>query len=80
MVRQAERRAHLDLQVNLLAEQESTATLELLRRVCDRLGISTVPDCRVDELAAETDLQTVIAELDQRLPDPAGPEGSPEPR
>jgi uncharacterized membrane protein len=29
----AERRNHLDLQINMLAEQESTKTLELLRRV-----------------------------------------------
>ena len=31
MSRQAERRAHLDLQINLLAEQESTATLRIVQ-------------------------------------------------
>ena len=31
MMRQADRRAHLDLQFNLLAEQEPTATLRTVR-------------------------------------------------
>ena len=34
-----ERRNHLDLQVNMLAEQESTKTLDLLRRVAEKLGV-----------------------------------------
>ena len=37
--RLSERRNHLDLQINLLAEQESTKTLELLRRVADKVGV-----------------------------------------
>jgi uncharacterized membrane protein len=34
-----ERRNHLDLQINMLAEQESTKTLDLLRRVAEKLGV-----------------------------------------
>jgi uncharacterized membrane protein len=35
----ADERNHLALQIELLAEQEDTETLILLRRVCDHLGI-----------------------------------------
>ncbi len=38
MARQADRRAHLDLQINLLAEQESTAALRLLGHIAERLA------------------------------------------
>lgn len=34
-----ERRNHLDLQINMLAEQESTEILHLLRLLCERSGI-----------------------------------------
>src|ERR1700691_3233176 len=34
MARQAERRAHLDLQVGMLAEQELTVVLQLLQKLC----------------------------------------------
>jgi len=39
LTRQADRRAHLDLQINLLAEQEATMTLRLLQRICRHLGL-----------------------------------------
>ena len=38
MTMQADRRAHLDLQVNLLAEQEGTAMLRMLERITVHLG------------------------------------------
>jgi uncharacterized membrane protein len=34
-----ERRNHLDLQINMLAERETTEQLRLLRLVCERIGI-----------------------------------------
>src|SRR5205085_643300 len=37
--RLADRRHQLDLQINMLAEQETTEILRLLRKVCDRLEI-----------------------------------------
>jgi uncharacterized membrane protein len=52
--RQADRRSHLGLQVNLLAEQESTETLRLVKQVAERLGVNTA---RADgTLEQETDL------------------------
>ena len=35
---QAEHWSHLDLQVNLLAEQEATKMLQMLQSICERLG------------------------------------------
>jgi uncharacterized membrane protein len=35
----SERRNHLDLQINMLAEQESTEILRLLRLLCERSGV-----------------------------------------
>ncbi|MEQ1764020.1 MAG: DUF1003 domain-containing protein [Pyrinomonadaceae bacterium] len=37
--RLTERRNYLDLQINMLAEQESTKTLELVKRIADKVGI-----------------------------------------
>jgi uncharacterized membrane protein len=37
--RQADKRAHLDLQVDLLAEQELTLILYLLRAICQMEGV-----------------------------------------
>jgi uncharacterized membrane protein len=35
----SERRNHLDLQINMLAEQETTEILRLLRLICERSGV-----------------------------------------
>jgi uncharacterized membrane protein len=64
----ADKRAHLDLQVNLLAEQESTATLRLLQRVARKVG---VPPDEVEEakpLVEETDVADLVTEMDETLP------------
>jgi uncharacterized membrane protein len=39
-----ERRNHLDLQINMLAEQETTEVLRLLRLICERTGVDP-PGC-----------------------------------
>ncbi|MDB5340185.1 MAG: hypothetical protein JWN70_5804 [Planctomycetaceae bacterium] len=50
--RVSERRNHLDLQINLLAEQENTEQLRLLRLLCEKAGIETL---RPEEEALEQD-------------------------
>lgn len=65
-----DKRAHLDLQVNILAEQELTAMLGLLNQICKRLDIdveSTTPE--VEALAKDTDLGTIATALEQTLED-----------
>jgi len=69
-MRLAERRANLDLQVNLLAEQESTATLQVVRDIAQHLGVVTSTDRKAADLAAETDVQEVLDRLEQHLPKP----------
>ena len=67
MERLADRRAHLDLQINLLAEQESTAAIRMLERLSERLGIP--PDSTVDRaLAEETDVERIATAIDQTVP------------
>ena len=69
LTRQSEKRAHLDLQVDMLAEQELTAILRMVQALCEKLDV-TVParDERLEELVRETDVHTVAAALDDRLP------------
>ena len=70
MSRQADRREHLDLQVNLLAEQESTATLRVVNRIAQHLGLD-VSDCTLDAaLTRETDIQDLASAVDETLPEP----------
>ncbi len=68
MAYQAERRAHLDLQINLLDEQETTAVLQLLQRICRHLGLGTDPSEKVNQLTQETDVHKLVNELDKKLP------------
>jgi uncharacterized membrane protein len=68
MSRLADRRAHLDLQVNLLAEQELTAMLHMLHGLCARAGVNvTIRDERVQQLLKETDIQKIAVALDREL-------------
>ena len=69
MSRQADRREHLDLQINLLAEQESTATLRLVTRIAERLGIDA-PDVADKALTVETDVAELASAVSTALPDP----------
>ena len=64
MTREADRRAHLDLQINLLAEQELTAILKLQCLLAERAGIDvTSVDPRLDELRTHTDVQQLAATI-----------------
>jgi uncharacterized membrane protein len=70
MTRQADRRAHLDLQINLLAEQENTMMLRMLQRLCEHQGIQ--PESfneEVRSLFEKTDLHALMHELEEQLPD-----------
>jgi uncharacterized membrane protein len=66
--RQADQRAHLDLQINLLAEHENTKMLEMLRALCQKSGLDTGHDPELDELIKPTKPQQVVQELEKNLP------------
>jgi uncharacterized membrane protein len=62
-----DRRAQLDLQVNLLAEQELTAMLHMLHGLCTHAGVHvTIRDERVQQLLTETDIQKIAGALDRK--------------
>jgi uncharacterized membrane protein len=70
MTRLADRRAHLGLQVNMLAEQELTAMLQMLTGLCTRLGVEvTLPDQHVEQLLTETDVRKIAVALEHGLVD-----------
>jgi uncharacterized membrane protein len=69
MSRLADRRAHLDLQIDLLAERELTVMLHMLQAICAKQGI-TLDDVatEVPDLLEETDVNALAENLDAKLP------------
>jgi len=62
----ADRRAQLDLQINLLAEQELTAILRVLCALGDKTGIDVAgADPRVEQFRSQTEVRVIAAELDR---------------
>ena|SRR5256885_788839 len=60
------RRAHIDLQVNLLAEQELTAILQMVYALCQKAGTcARVTDTRVNKLLEETDVVRLAVAIDE---------------
>lgn len=74
----SERRDHLALQVNMLAEQELTAALRMLRQLCEGAGVhpQTVDQRRVESLMEETNVYEVMKHIDRKLPQAPGSEPS----
>jgi uncharacterized membrane protein len=61
-----ERRDHLELQINLLAEREATRSLRILQRIADRFGVDGLDDYKEDELARETSVNDIAQDLRAR--------------
>lgn len=69
MAERVDQRDHLNLQIDLLAEEEITKILQLQRLICERLQIPTATeDPTVNELAETTPVQTLADELRRKLP------------
>ena len=68
MSRREELRAHLDLQINILAEREMTLVLQLLQRISTRLGVR-LSTTEIEELTEETSVEELAKELEEKLPD-----------
>jgi len=68
MSRREDLRAHLDLQINLLAEKEMTMVLQMLQRISTRLGIR-LAGADIEELSEETSLEVLASELREKLPE-----------
>ncbi len=62
----AQRRNHLDLQINLLAEQENTEMLRLLRMICVRLEIP-LDSASMEALEQATQPEHLIEQIERTV-------------
>lgn len=70
LAHQSDKRAHLDLQVNLLAEREMTAVLQLLQDIAAHLDVKpTVTPEQLRDLAKKTDIHRLTNRVDE-IPEP----------
>jgi uncharacterized membrane protein len=58
-----DRRHHLDLQINLLNERETTALLRLVVQMADQLGVSAEHQEEVRRFAHKTDPAAVLGQI-----------------
>lgn len=63
---QSERRNHLDLQINMLAEDKVTAVLNLLRGVAEKLDVDLRDHRQSEEQARETPVESIAKNLRSR--------------
>lgn len=68
MSKREDLRAHLDLQISLLSEQEMTLVLQLLRRISTRLGVALSTQ-QIEELSEETSVADLATQLRETLPE-----------
>ena len=62
-----ERRNHLDLQINLLAEQENTKMLKLLQGMARKMGIDPAADPDVEVLEQATRPEKLVEQIDESI-------------
>ena len=63
---QSERRNHLDLQINMLAEDKVTTALDLLRGVAQKLDVNLSEHRQSEEHAKETPVESIAKNLRSR--------------
>ena len=64
--KQADLRANLDLQIDLLVEREMTAVLQLLKDIATHLDVDTsVTSDKLSDLIKKTDVQSLADEVDR---------------
>lgn len=68
IMRQSDKRAHLDLQVGLLTEQELTVVVQMLHRLCEHAGVNMDPSKHAKTFGEATDVHKIARELDEKLP------------
>jgi uncharacterized membrane protein len=65
--RLSERRNHLDLQVNLLAEQENTKMLAMLKRIAEKVGARIEDEPTVQALEQATQPVKLIEQIEETI-------------
>jgi len=66
MSQRADQRAHLDLQINLLTEQEMTRVLQILQKISRRLRVP-ISEEDLEELSEETSVEEVANEVQKTI-------------
>lgn len=70
MSRQANERTHLNLQIDLLAEQETTKLLQKVQSLLDHFGVEQSPEDReAERLSQETEVEALVGEIRKSLPE-----------
>lgn len=64
MTAAGEKRAELDLQINLLAEHEITKLVAMVSALAERLGVETEVDAELGELKEDVAPETVLDEIE----------------
>jgi uncharacterized membrane protein len=74
MSRQSDQRDHLNLQIGLLAEQEMTLMLKLLRQLAERLDVQpeTADEARATKLSEETNVYELVQTIKREMPNSDG--------
>ncbi len=65
----SDRRDHFDLQVNLMAEQEASITIQMLDRISRKLGVAQDKPDEALALSRTSSLEHLAEELHAQLPD-----------
>jgi uncharacterized membrane protein len=69
MMRRGDRRDHLNLQVDLLAEKEITTVLQMVRAICGKMGLQDFAANKdIRELSQDTSIEALSQRLEDRLP------------
>ena len=66
MTKEADKRAHLDLQINMLDEQETTMILRMVQKITKHLGLEEETDKPNKELCEETDITDVAKIIEEK--------------
>jgi uncharacterized membrane protein len=78
LARQSDKRSHLDLQVDLLAEREMTAVLQLLQDIARHLKIqTTVTPEQLRDLMKKTDVRRLTNRMEELAEPAAAPAPTP---
>jgi uncharacterized membrane protein len=62
----SDRLSQLDLQINLLAEQESTKTLQILEAIARKLSIDTSNDPSIGDLEKATEIEQLAQQIERQ--------------
>ena len=66
MTKEADKRANLDLQINMLDEQETTMILRVVQKIAQHLGLQEEINESMKALSEETDVNRVSQSLNEK--------------